>query len=487
AFTKQNLSSLTVDGDYVYINTLDYWSANGNDVQNGTVRRINIHTGAVAGSASVTDGGFYWSGGLMVNGYYVVGSDFGQVRVYSADLSKLVASFKLSGGNIRSALTVHDGYVYAVTRDDGTLHKLTIGSDGSITEAGKVQFAPYSTSTPVFSGKYAFICGATANNWKAKGLLSIIDLSDMSVRQITKADGEELGFESKSTPLVSTRDGETYVYFTLNGAKGNWPNYTSGGGVYMYKLGDAEATEVFVPGSGYANYCMASVVCDEFGNLYYTNDSGHLFCVKSQAHRVKFDARGGSATGDQTPASGSTVTKPADPTREGYTFGGWYTDEACTKAYDFSAAVTADMTLYAKWTKNAVNPGGNGGSGSNGSSGNAGAGSGSGNGTNGQQTGGAVAPGQKPVSTTTKTETKDGKDSKKDSGKGDKKDSKKSDKKSGKSSSKSDTGSAAATTAKKSAEAPAQQSGFNPLAIVGVAAGVIGLAVIGVFVFTKRR
>ena len=485
AFAMQNQSSLTVDGDYVYINTLDCWS--DYDVQNGTVRRINIHTGAIAGSASVADGGYYWSGGLMVNGYYVVGGDFGQVRVYSADLSKLVGSIKLSGGNIRSALVLHDGFVYAVTRDDGTLHKLTIGSDGSITEAGKVQFAPYSTSTPVFSGKYAFICGATANNWKAKGLLSIIDLSDMSVRQITKADGEELGFESKSTPLVSTRDGETYVYFTLNGAKGNWPNYTSGGGVYMYKLGDAEATEVFVPGSGYANYCMASVVCDEFGNLYYTNDSGHLFCVKSQAHRVKFDARGGSATGDQTPASGSTVTKPADPTREGYTFGGWYTDEACTKAYDFSAAVTADMTLYAKWTKNAVNPGGNGGSGSNGGSGNAGAGSGSGNGTNGQQSGGAVSPGQKPVSTTTTTETKDGKDSKKDSDKSDKKDSKKSDKKSSKSSSKSDTGSAAATTAKKSAEAPAQQSGFNPLAIVGVAAGVIGLAVIGVFVFTKRR
>lgn len=476
AFTKQNLSSLTVDGDYVYINTLDYWSANGNDVQNGTVRRINIHTGAIAGSASVADGGYYWSGGLMVNGYYVVGGDYGQVRVYSADLSKLVGSIKLSGGNIRSALTVHDGYIYAVTRDDGTLHKLTIGSDGSITEAAKVQFAAYSTSTPVFSGKYAFIGGTTVSNWKAKakakakaearGLLSIIDLSDMSVKQITKADGEELGFESKGTPLVSTHDGETYVYFTLNGAKGNWPNYTTGGGVYMYKLGDAEATEVFVPGSGYANYCMASVVCDQFGNLYYTNDSGHLFCVKSQAHRVKFDAQGGSSVNGQTPASGSTVTKPTDPTREGYTFAGWYTDEACTKAYDFSVAVTADMTLYAKWIKNAVAPDGNGGSGSKG---------GSGNGTNGQQAGGAVAPSQKPVSTTTTTETKDDKDSKKNSDK------------SGKKNKKSDTGSSAAATAKKSAEAPVQQSGFNPLAVVGVAAGVIGLAVIGVFVFTKRR
>ena len=274
----------------------------------------------------------------------------------------------------------------------------------------------------------------------------------MSVKQISKADGEELGFESKSTPLVSTHDGETYVYFTLNGAKGNWPNYTSGGGVYMYKLGDAEATEVFGPGSGYANYCMASVVCDQFGNLYYTNDSGHLFCVKSQAHRVKFDAKGGSSVDSQTPASGSTVTKPADPTREGYTFAGWYTDEACTEAYKFDAAVTADMTLYAKWTKNAVNPGGNGDS------------------------------GQKPVSTTTKTETKDGKDSKKDSDKSDKK----SDKKDSKSGSKSGTGSAATTTAKKSVKASQQESGFNPLAIVGVAAGVIGLAVIAVFVLTKR-
>lgn len=476
AFAMQNLSSLTVDGDYVYINTLDRWS--GDDVQNGTVKRLNIHTGAVAGSASVTDGGYYWSGGLMVNGYYVVGGDFGQVRVYSADLSKLVGSIKLEGGNIRSALTVHDGYIYAVTRDNGTLHKLTIGSDGSVTEAAKVQFAAYSTSTPVFSGKYAFIGGATANNWEskakaktkaaatAKGLLSVIDLSDMSVKQITKADGEELGFESKGTPLVSTHDGETYVYFTLNGAKGNWPNYTTGGGVYMYKLGDAEATEVFVPGSGYANYCMASVVCDQFGNLYYTNDSGHLFCVKSQAHRVKFDAQGGSSVNGQTPASGSTVSKPTDPTREGYTFAGWYTDEACTKAYDFSVAVTADMTLYAKWIKKAADN--NGGSGGNG-------GSGSGNGTNRQQSGGAVSPGQKPVSTTTTTETKDDKDSKKDSDKSGKKDDK------------SDTGSSATTAAKKSAAAPAQESGFNPLAIVGVAAGVIGLAVIGVFVFTKRR
>ena len=46
------------------------------------------------------------------------------------------------------------------------------------------------------------------------------------------------------------------------------------------------------------------------------------------------------------------VTRPEDPVRAGYVFGGWYTDEACTEAFEFeNAVVTEDMTLYAKWTK----------------------------------------------------------------------------------------------------------------------------------------
>lgn len=46
------------------------------------------------------------------------------------------------------------------------------------------------------------------------------------------------------------------------------------------------------------------------------------------------------------------VTRPEDPVRAGYVFGGWYTDEACTEAFEFeNAVVTEDLTLYAKWTK----------------------------------------------------------------------------------------------------------------------------------------
>lgn len=44
-----------------------------------------------------------------------------------------------------------------------------------------------------------------------------------------------------------------------------------------------------------------------------------------------------------------TATRPADPVRAGYDFVGWYTDEACTQAYDFSTVLTQGITLYAKW------------------------------------------------------------------------------------------------------------------------------------------
>ena len=48
---------------------------------------------------------------------------------------------------------------------------------------------------------------------------------------------------------------------------------------------------------------------------------------------------------------GSKVAKPEDPVREGYTFAGWYADEALTEAYDFGSAVNEDTVLYAKWTE----------------------------------------------------------------------------------------------------------------------------------------
>ena len=47
-------------------------------------------------------------------------------------------------------------------------------------------------------------------------------------------------------------------------------------------MGDEQAKLIFAPGVGFAQYCMASIVSDGAGNLYYTNDSGYLFKVAAQ-------------------------------------------------------------------------------------------------------------------------------------------------------------------------------------------------------------
>ncbi len=44
------------------------------------------------------------------------------------------------------------------------------------------------------------------------------------------------------------------------------------------------------------------------------------------------------------------VLVPSDPTRSGYAFGGWYTDQACTQKFDPYQPVRGDMFVYAKWT-----------------------------------------------------------------------------------------------------------------------------------------
>lgn len=68
---------------------------------------------------------------------------------------------------------------------------------------------------------------------------------------------------------------------------------------------------------------------------------------------VTFVTNGGTDVAGQTVKTDETITKPSNPTRTGYTFGDWYTDQSCTKKWDFEKDTVSDaMTLYAKWTAN---------------------------------------------------------------------------------------------------------------------------------------
>lgn len=70
--------------------------------------------------------------------------------------------------------------------------------------------------------------------------------------------------------------------------------------------------------------------------------------TKAETYTVAFNPDGGSDIPSQTVEQGGTASKPDDPTREGYTFLGWYSQDT---AYDFTTPVTGNLILTARWHK----------------------------------------------------------------------------------------------------------------------------------------
>ncbi len=64
---------------------------------------------------------------------------------------------------------------------------------------------------------------------------------------------------------------------------------------------------------------------------------------------VRFNTDGGSGVDAQTVFRGKAAARPADPRKEGHTFLGWYRSAEDAEPYDFTAPVTGDLTLMARW------------------------------------------------------------------------------------------------------------------------------------------
>ncbi|MFD2116105.1 InlB B-repeat-containing protein [Paenibacillus yanchengensis] len=80
---------------------------------------------------------------------------------------------------------------------------------------------------------------------------------------------------------------------------------------------------------------------------------------EEQTFTITFNSNGGSAvTAIENIKPNTVVSKPADPTRANYTFKGWYEDEVFKTEWNFTKAVTSDMTLYAQWEQKPSTGGG---------------------------------------------------------------------------------------------------------------------------------
>ena len=92
--------------------------------------------------------------------------------------------------------------------------------------------------------------------------------------------------------------------------------------------------------------------CEISEGLVLTKKRSGGGSTATRTYTAQFDTNGGSAVDKVKTDKNGKIERPADPTKEGYIFVGWYSDSKLTKPFDFSAELTANSTLYAKWKEN---------------------------------------------------------------------------------------------------------------------------------------
>lgn len=288
----QNVSTVTASGGMVFTGTANSLDSNYN-AATGTFFGINAITGERVWANEENNTGFYWSGACKVGNVLLYGNDAGVLTAVDPATGKTVSTLKLSSAIRSTVISNGAGTEAYVTTNDGTLHKIAVASDGSLSESNAASFASKSTSTATLFQGNLFVGGCAADY---TGTLSIIDAATMQVKHSVS-----LPFEVKSTPLVAkAADGNTYAYFTCNGAEGNWPDYTSGGGAWVYCLETNTTTKLFDATGSMANWCTKSITMGADGTLYWTNDSGTLFALASTTSSSN-NGSGSNSDNTQTP------------------------------------------------------------------------------------------------------------------------------------------------------------------------------------------
>ncbi|MDR0833175.1 MAG: InlB B-repeat-containing protein [Candidatus Symbiothrix sp.] len=169
-------------------------------------------------------------------------------------------------------------------------------------------------------------------------------------------------FPEATTSEVANIGRTSATFYGNITAVGN-PTYTERGFCYSTSqnptISDTKVIASYSGNTGSYSYVVSGLTA---GTTYYvrTYATGSLgtaygnqvsFTTVDPLRTVTFDSQGGSAINSQTIDSGTAINRPIDPTRAGYSLDGWYTDAACTTAWNFANLVTQDTTLYAKWIK----------------------------------------------------------------------------------------------------------------------------------------
>lgn len=299
-------------------------------IESGTLTLVDSHPAAIHKFVKNTDdlwmldesqGAEIVKGGVITGGTgstYKYNNDIGQIVYNDCGGGMFVApgaSFVMEGGNIVGCSAGKSGGGVKVTNDGdfkmsgGTISGCTAGGGGGIDNRG---------TTTLSDNAKIKSCSATGTGRDDHGG-GVCSYRNLTVSGSMVISG------------CTAQNSNSYAMYVTTGypdARSSIEGGTFDGSVW---LDHSSSGKITVSGGTFKNGV-------------------------SGAWTVTFDTDGGTPEPESQIRANLPATKPDDPTKEGYNFGGWYTDAAFTTEYKFteSEKVTQDMPLYAKWTKEAA-------------------------------------------------------------------------------------------------------------------------------------
>ena len=290
----QSNSPITYSDGYVYVG---FW--NGESGAANFVCLTADYEGTSTKEALwryTSQGGFYWAGAYANDKYVVVGTDDGQSG-YTSQTAKLVVFNKRTGeivdskdgytGDIRSNIAYDEttNRLY-FTSKGGYFYSEILGADGKLSGSQAINLGGMSTSTPVVYNNRAYVGVSGTGQFTAYSghHIAVLDLTSWKVAYTATTQGYP---QTSGLLSTATDDGSVNVYFMDNYTPGVMRVINDSAGQTSLKNGITEngqsncAPVVFKPEGPLAQYCISSPVVDEYGTLYFKNDSGNLIALTS--------------------------------------------------------------------------------------------------------------------------------------------------------------------------------------------------------------
>lgn len=327
-------------------------------IESGTLTLVDSHPAAIHKFFKNTDD--LWmldesQGAGIVRGGIITGgnagyNDGGGVYVADKNEAKTLGRFTMKGGSIAGCVATDESYSGGgvanhgdFTMTGGTIRSCTAtaGHGGGICSVRQLHISGSAVVTDCTAGGSYVSSGA---------MLISPDSTYTAIIAGGTFDGNVVN--NKSTTITGgTFSGEVQNSGVIengqfNRAVNNYEGTIKGGTFYGSVKNESDYDDGVLRRAGTISggTFNGTVTNEAAGRISGGTYNGSVY---GTFYTVAFVSNGGTAVPNQKYAN-TPVTAPA-VSRAGYTLVGWYTDEACTAAYDFTQPVTDNITLYAKW------------------------------------------------------------------------------------------------------------------------------------------